>query len=152
VNLLGGELSSGEVSVLSAQVAGLARLRLAGVAGRSLAALVGVQVGTGGAAVATHDWLLVEVVHEGAAGCRETSELNGELDTYAILAGDGRDGATGAACHVRNGCDVASSRWVGADLGRRNDSGRLSADDGRRSEDGEDRGTHIDGGRRFGGE
>ena len=54
----------GEIAVFPAQVAHLAGLRLAGVAGRSLAALVRVQVSSSTGAVAiSRDRLLVDVVH-----------------------------------------------------------------------------------------
>jgi len=106
--------------VLAAQVAGLARLGLAGVADGHLAALVGVEVGAGGGAVAVlGDWLLVEVVHEGTAGGWEAAEGDAEQDTDTIGSRDGGDGATERAALLDGkSSDVAGARGVASDLRR----------------------------------
>lgn len=92
---------------------------------------------SGRAAAVGGDRLLVEVVHEGRAVGWEARELHAELDTNAIGRGDGRDGTAGHALLGGDGSDVAGDRCVG-DLGSGDDSGGLSTDDRRRSEDGDD--------------
>jgi hypothetical protein len=84
-NILGGKLLGSEVAVLSTQVADLARLGLAGIANRYLATLVRILVSASSGAVAVRgDSLLVDVVHEWAAGSGETREGDAELDTSTI--------------------------------------------------------------------
>jgi hypothetical protein len=120
IDLLSRELPRCEVAVLAAQVAGLARLGLAGIANGHLAALVRVEMGTGGSAVAVlRDWLLVEVVHEGTASGWEAAEGDTEQDTDAIGSGDGGDGAAERAALLdRQGSDVAGAGWVTSNLRR----------------------------------
>lgn len=107
--------------MLAAQVAGLARLGFAGVADGHLAALVRVEVGAGCGAVAVlGDWLLVEVVHEGAASGWEAAEGDAEQDTDTVRSRDGGDGATERAALLhRQSSDVAGTRGVASDLRRR---------------------------------
>lgn len=138
INILDAVRSGGEVAVFAAQVAGLARLWLAGVADGHLAARIRVQVGASSQAAAVGGYRRsVQVVHEGAARGRQAGELHVEFDADATGTGDSRDGAAWGARLSWNGGDVAGSSCVG-DLGSGNDSRRLGADDGRRGEDGDD--------------
>ena len=108
--LLGPRLGS-DVSVLAAQVTGLACLRLRGVADGHLAALVRVEMGAGASAVAIGgNGLLVDVVHEGTTGGGEARKGNGEADAFAISARDGGNGTTeGAAGFLRQSAHVAGT-------------------------------------------
>ena len=96
VNVLGCELCSSDLAVLSRQVTSLTCLGLGGIACGYLAAVVRVQVGASARAVAIGgDGLGVDVVGEGTLGFRQSVEGNGELDTVAVrhrsaLHGDGQ--------------------------------------------------------------
>lgn len=117
--------------MLAAQITSLARLGLAGVAGRDLAALVRVQVRASRSAVAVlGDGLLVDVVQEGATSVREARELDREADTGAISAGNGHDGACERAAGLRGeGRNVRGSARVASNNGCGSDSRGLRARD-----------------------
>jgi hypothetical protein len=140
VDVLLGPLLGSDVAELSAQVAGLARLGLGGIAHGSLATNVGVKVGTSSSAVAVRrNGLCVQVVHEGATLGRQTRDGDGELDTGTVVVGGGSNRATnGTLGLLRQGSDVGSAGGVVVDGGR--DSRR----DGRsRSDDREELETHF---------
>jgi hypothetical protein len=131
MNILNRPLLRGDESVLAAQVTSLARLGLGRIAGRDLAALVRVQVRAGSSAVAVlGDGLLVDVVQEWTASIGKARELDGELDTGTIGAGDGHDGACErAASFGGEGRDVAGSAGVASYNGCGRDSRGLRARD-----------------------
>ena len=133
-------LLSSDVAILSAVVARLARLWLAGIADGDLAALVRVKMGTSGSAVAVlRDWLLVDVVHERTPGGWEAGEGDAELDTDTVGSSNSLNRATKRAALLDGESrDVASTSWVASDLGSRNDSRGLSADGRRRGEHGDE--------------
>jgi hypothetical protein len=82
--------------------------------------------------------LLVEVVHERAAGRWEAGEGDAELDTGTVGCRDGGNRATdGAAFLDGQSGDVAGAGRAVRDLGGGSDSRGLCADDGRRGEEGE---------------
>jgi hypothetical protein len=125
--------------MLSAQVTGLASLGLAGIAGRSLATLVGVEMSASASAVAVGgDWLLVDVVNEGSTSGWEAGERDTEQDASTIGSRDTSNGTTESAALLgRKSSDVAGAGWAAADHGSRNDRG-LSANGRCRSEESDD--------------
>jgi hypothetical protein len=143
VDVLLGPLLGSDVTVLSAQVASLARLGLGGIAHGGLATNVGVKVGTSASAVAVRrNGLCVHVVHEGATLGRQTRDGDGELDTGAVGVGGGNNRATnGTLGLLRQGSDVGSAGGVVVDGGR--DSRGLGRDGRSRSDDREELETHF---------
>jgi hypothetical protein len=125
------------VSVFSAQITRLARLGLARIANRDLAALVRVQMGASSSAVAVGGHrLLVQVVHEGATSSGQAGEGDAELDADAVRGRDGSDGAAdGAAFLDGQRSDVAGAGGAVGDLGR---GGGLRAGEGGRGDEGDD--------------
>jgi hypothetical protein len=95
-NVPSSEGSASYLSVLSAQVTGLARSWVGGVAGWSLTATIWVKVSTSGSAVTAHNSILVDVVSEWAVGGNvwQSSDGDGELDTLSVGTGGLGDGST----------------------------------------------------------
>lgn len=133
-----------DVAMLAAQITGLACLRLAGVADRNLATLVGVEVSASASAVAIRrDRLLVNVVHEGSALGRETRNRNSELDAFAILGRDcGKGAADGVLLLLWQSSNVGCALGVVADYRSRDNSGGLSGNSRSRSNERENLGAH----------
>jgi hypothetical protein len=123
-NVLLRPLLGGNVAVLSTQVTGLARVRLAGVADGDFATLVRVQVSASASAVAVCGYgLLVDVAHEWTTGSRESSEGDAELDAVALGSRDSDDRTTdGVAFLDRQSSDIAGASWAICDEGGRDNS------------------------------
>jgi len=84
VVILGRERVRGDPAILAAQVTHLAGLGLGGIASRSLATTVWVQVRPGQRAVAVGGRPLMNVVHEGTTLLGEVLKPDGELDALPI--------------------------------------------------------------------
>lgn len=135
---------SAELAVLAREITDLAALRLVGVTGGILAALVGVKVSKRlGAVAILGNRLVVDVVRVWAIVERETRDGDLELDTSAAADRGGSHRATnGGVLAVGESGDVDSAgRVVG------NDSGVGSGSGGGRAGDSEEEGgaTHLDG-------
>lgn len=122
-NVLFAELASGDVSMLSAQIANLACLRLSSITAGHFAALVRIQMRLCTAAVAVRGHgLAVDVVHEGAALGGQTRDGHGKLDANTVCRCDcGNGTAEVAACLFGEDTDVGGSNGVGSDLGSGSD-------------------------------
>lgn len=137
VGVLSRESGLSSVSVLAAQVTSLAGLRLGGIAGRSLAAHVRVQMSAGTSAVAVRrNRLSVEVVHERTASLGKASEGDLELDALAVGAGGGLDGSgESAALLGGKSTDVLGAHGVAHYDGS---GSALGGDSGGRGQNGDD--------------
>lgn len=111
-----------DLSVLAAEIADLAGLLKAGVAGRVVVADKGIEMAGGGGAVAVGGHgRRVDVVSKGPASLGQVGEADRERDADAVRAGLGPDAALdvaalgeggGVKCGSRQGSDVGDIRGV----------------------------------------